>query len=116
MSQTDQNVGAAKTGNVNSDMNDTTHEDIVQTGVNLQQTYTVTDNVRLMSTPILPRPTWTQVVGSRQPIQSKSNPKPSKSSHPKATAKKILLMGDSIITGVNMKGLKDKVYKHGRYC
>ena len=103
-SQTDQNASAAKNGNVNSDMNDTTHEDIVQTGVNLQQTYTVTDNVRLTSTPILPRPTWTHVVGSRQPKQSEPNPKPSKTSYPKATAKKILLMGDSIITGVNTRG------------
>ena len=113
MSQTDQNAGAAKNGNVNSDINDTTHEDMVSTEVNLQQTYTVQDNVRLTSTPILPRPTWTHVVGTRQPNQSEPKPKVSKTSHTKATAKKILLMGDSIITGVNIKGLKDKVYKHG---
>ena len=114
VSQTDQNCNAVSDGNVHSDnMNNTTHEDLVTPEVNLQETYTVPNNMRLTSTPIMPRPTWSQVAETQQPMQSETNPRPRKTTQPKSTPKKILLMGDSIITGINRNGLKDKVYKHG---
>ena len=59
--------------------------------------------------------TWTQQEPdeTQQPKKSQSKPKPRKVMPSRPVSKKILLMGDSIITNINKKGLKDKVYKHG---
>ena len=114
ISQTENNSNAISDQSVQSDnVNESTHEDSVTTEVNLQQTYTVPNNMRLTSTPIMPRLTWSQVAETQQPKQTEPNPRPQRMSQPKSMAKKILLMGDSIITGINKNGLKDKVYKHG---
>ena len=68
--------------------------------------------MRLTSTPIVPRP-WSQVVENQQPKQSQPKPRQQTTFRPKPTTKKILLMGDSLISGINKNGLKEKVYKHG---
>ena len=111
--RTDQNSEAVYPGNVHSiTVNDTTHVDLITTGENLQQTYTVSSDMRLTSTPIVPRP-WSQVVENQQPKQSQPKPRQQTTFQPKPTTKKILLMGDSLISGINKNGLKEKVYKHG---
>lgn len=115
ISPTDQNSTTGNVGNGHSVnvIDSTDHEDLITRGENLQQTYTVSSDIRLTSTPIVPRPTWSQAVETQQPRQSQYRPRPQTESQPKPTTKKILLMGDSIISGINKNGLKDKVYKHG---
>ena len=93
-------------------VNDTTREDLIATGETLQQTYIVPNDTRLTSTPVVPRQ-WSQVVEIQQPKQSQPKSRPETTIQPKPTSKKILLMGDSIISGINKNGLKEKVYKHG---
>ena len=84
------------------------------------QTDFTADVIRLTSTPG-PTPTQLQETfvipnspSNNNPQPTKTNPVPkSKPSVPVQSAKKILLIGDSTITGVNKQGLKDNVYKHG---
>lgn len=80
------------------------------------------DNVKLTSTP---RPKQHQPSGHRSSSNASSRepqpatrprpvPKPRTSLQQSQTSpKKILLIGDSLISGINKNGLKDNVYKHG---
>ena len=75
------------------------------------------DDIRLTSTPG-PMPVRLQesCVVQSSPRSSTSHPRSHpvpKPSVPAQTAKKSLLIGDSIICGINKEGLKEHVYQHG---
>ena len=74
------------------------------------------DDIRLTSTPG-PMPVRQEsCVVQSSPSSSNSHPRSHpvpKPSVPAQTAKKSLLIGDSIICGINKEGLKEHVYQHG---
>lgn len=76
------------------------------------------DAIRLTSTPG-PTPTRLHETFVVPNSPSSSTPQVTRSqtkatpTMPTSSTKKILLIGDSIITGVNKQGLKDNVYRHG---
>ena len=75
------------------------------------------DDIRLTSTPE-PMPVRLQESCVVQSCPSRSNSHPRshpvpEPSVPAQTAKKSLLIGDSIICGINKEGLKEHVYQHG---
>lgn len=110
---TDRNPNIINAGNINShSVNEaSTHDYSVRIDENEQGSPIAADKIRRTSTPMpKPRshPSETEILKQTQP-----KPKPRKTLQSTAIPKKILLMGDSIITGINTKGLKDKVYKHG---
>ncbi|MEW8544960.1 MAG: GDSL-type esterase/lipase family protein, partial [Candidatus Thiodiazotropha sp.] len=80
------------------------------------------DNLRLTSTPE-PKPCHqpprahqcsdVQRSQREQATRSRPVPKPRNSIPSKKSTKKILLIGDSLISGINKNGLKEHVYKHG---
>ena len=95
ISQTNRNSNNVSAGNVNSDsVNEIAHEHSV-TFENQQQTRTMSDNMRLTSTPIIPKPR-SQISETQQSKQSQPEQLQSE-----ATAEKILLMVDSVIPGIN---------------
>ena len=103
------------TGNEMTNMSNFPHVQDVS-----HQTDFTADVIRLTSTPgpAAARLQDTFVIphspssNTAQPTETHPVPK-SKPTGPSQSAKKILLIGDSTIAGVNKQGLKDNVYKHG---
>lgn len=80
------------------------------------------ENLRLTSTPgpkpphqprRIHQPASVSSSQGQQATRSRPVPKPRNSILSKKSTKKILLIGDSLISGINKNGLKEHVYKHG---
>lgn len=71
------------------------------------------NTVRLTSTPRVNTHRQQQKKGNSKQLPQNEAPKTQPSSQEYAIEKKILLIGDSIVSSINQSGLKKSVYKHG---